>query len=591
MAKGLRRREFLGMTVASVGLPAIWEATESEARAMHPAGTPPTYKGKMWDYQARPVKAANPGIEEAWNNGAHFAFDGYGGSGHPNSIAHGWFQPGVPTAQKPYFCTLDYGEPVAISKFVHYYYVPTVKDYRADPLLTSSAFASVNIHRSDDGVNWVLGESLTEISPDWPQVLTLAHPAAARYYKLEVTGLIAGAQEIRTYEIESYTGAVIHDVQAGPDGLRAGDEGTLRGQVAGAENPGSLAITVAASKDLKVSASHGQVNSTGGFQVSLSARQSGLVPVNLELKDGEGDVLDRRTLTLRVAPRVVVSEVKVDGATVTGRLQNAGSTGASIKVTCGKKTVGVGTLAPAHTKEFRLLEGIQGAGRQAVELKVEENDQGASHWAFGVERAAIAQTGRLHNQQVDVTWSVEGGTLQLQFLPGKEGKAIRARLEATFDGTPVTFSASEADAGKVVLWGSHEKGWLGCTLELAGASTRATLRNLNEGRQEEEKATGILALRLKPENVTFRFMPAYVYSKERVSHYEEVYGQQSPVLGGWFPPTRMVALETTEGTVALVPDRDRCLMGVEQDDGVVKMRLGGEPVEILMPAVEGDWFE
>ena len=587
MAKGLRRREFLGMTVASVGFPALLGATESDARALLPADTPHTHVAKMWDYQARPVKATNPGIQESWENGAHFAFDGYGGSAHPDSVAHGWFQQGTPSEQKPFFCTIDYGEPVAISKFVHYFYVPSVKDYSVDPLSTSSAFSALNIHRSDDGINWSLAENLTEISADWPQVITLSHPAQARYYKLEVTGLIAGAREIRTYEIESFFGPVIHDVHAGPNALRVGDDCTLQGQVAGAGNPASFAITVIASKDIKASPDPVQVDFTGDFRVSLSALRSGKVPAILELKDRPGEVVDRRTLTIRVAPRVVVSDVRVDGATVTGQLQNVGATGASVRIACGKKSVAAGQLAPTRTTEFRLIEGTQGAGRHAVELRLEENNQVASRWAFPVERAAIAQTGRLHNQHVDVTWSAEGGTLRLHSIPGKGRPAIRATIDAAFDGSPISFSASEADPGKVVLWGSHPKGWLHCTLELAGSSTRARFRSLNDGLQEEEKASGVLALHLRPENVTFRFMPAYVYSQEPVSHFEGA----PLVLGGWCAPTRMVALETTEGTVALVPDRDRCYMGVKQDAAVVEMRLGGEPAEILMPVVAGDWFE
>ncbi len=194
MPKGLRRREFLGWTVAGVGFPALLGVTESNATVSLPAVTLHANKKSMWDYLARPVKVINPGIQETWNNGSHFAFDGYGGSLRSNSIAHGWFQEGSPSELKPFFCTVDYGDPVAITKFVHYFYAPSVKDYRADPLSTSSAFSALNIYRSDDGINWSLVESVKEMAPDCPQVITLSHPAQARYYKLEVTGLIPGAR-------------------------------------------------------------------------------------------------------------------------------------------------------------------------------------------------------------------------------------------------------------------------------------------------------------------------------------------------------------------------------------------------------------
>lgn len=41
----------------------------------------------------------------------------------------------------------------------------------------------------------------------------------------------------------------------------------------------------------------------------------------------------------------------------------------------------------------------------------------------------------------------------------------------------------------------------------------------------------------------------------------------------------------------MVPHRDRCLLGIERNDAVVKMRIHSEPAELLLPAVAGDWFE
>jgi hypothetical protein len=183
----------------------------------------------MWYYHARPVRATNPDIQETWNNGAHFAFDGYGGSTHPHSIAHRWFQPGHPSAQKPFFCTLDYGEPVAISKFVHYFYEPTVKDYRADPSSTSSASFSLNIHRSDDGVSWPLAESLT-VSADWisAQQCTIC----LRWLVQEVNLRSAGKIDV--------------------------DPVTLTGTILG--SPGKLAFRP---DEVTVKAQHGQVNWLG----------------------------------------------------------------------------------------------------------------------------------------------------------------------------------------------------------------------------------------------------------------------------------------------------------------------------------------
>ncbi len=164
---------------------------------------------------------------------------------------------------------------------------------------------------------------------------------------------------IRTYEIETFTGPIIHDAHPDPDGLRAGDVCTIHGRVAGAEDPASLSVTAVPSKDVKTSLSPVPVDSAGNFRVSLSPLRSGIVPTMLELRDRQGDVVDSRTLALRVAPRVVVSDVRVEDETLTGRLRNAGTTGASVKVSCGKKSVSVGQLAPGQAAEFRLAGGIQ----------------------------------------------------------------------------------------------------------------------------------------------------------------------------------------------------------------------------------------
>ena len=129
-----------------------------------------------------------------------------------------------------------------------------------------------------------------------------------------------------------------------------------------------------------------------------------------------------------------------------------------------------------------------------------------------------------------------------------------------------------------------------CVLELVDSGLRAIFRQFADGLQVEQ-TPGILDLHLQAEDVKFRFVPAAVYSGEPVSSYDGAYGHQPLVRGAWFAPTRMVSLETENGTVGLVPDRDRCLMGIEQDDAVVRTRLGSEQVDILIIAVAGDWFE
>jgi hypothetical protein len=208
-----------------------------------------------------------------------------------------------------------------------------------------------------------------------------------------------------------------------------------------------------------------------------------------------------------------------------------------------------------------------------VQLWVKEDDRIASHWAFALdpgEGATIAREGRLYNETMEVGWSAEQAALQFDLRCEGSGAALRASLDASFDGSPLSFSLSKIEADSVTMCGRHANGLLECNLMIVRSALGLTLRNVKNGLQEE-KTSGVLALRLRPEGVAFRFMPAYVYSKEPISYFEGVYGKQPLLRGGWSLPTRMLALETAEGTVGLVPDRDRCLMGIEQSDGMVSI--------------------
>lgn len=370
---------------------------------------------------------------------------------------------------------------------------------------------------------------------DWPQVITFSRPIPAQYYKLEVTRLIPGAQGMRTYEIESFTGPAIHNISAPSGQPKAGEVCKIQGHVVGAKEPASLAVTAISSEDIHSDSGSVRVDPTGAFSLSLTPLRSGSIPIILDLNNLQGDVVDRRALTWMVAARVVVREVRLDGETLTGRLLNTGTTSASVKVGRGESLAPMGVLPPNQATEFHFTGAAEGGGPQPIELRIEENARLVSRWAFPVERTAIGQEGSFQNQQVSVTWAQEAGKLQLQALPAGNRKAICATIEATFDDSTVSFSASMADAGGLVLWGRHPKGWLKCMVKLVGSSTRLRFRNLEEGQQHEE-TSGILTVRVRPEDVKFRFMPAYTYSKEPVSFFEGAYGKQPLVLGGWFPP-------------------------------------------------------
>ncbi len=273
MSHGIRRRDFLTLTAGvGLGLPALLEMTQAVPAELLSMVSGDCNENGMWDYLARPVVVKNPALVDTWNSSTHFAFDGYGGSVRPASIAHAWVQPGNPSRQRPFFCTIDYGNPVAISKFVHHFYTPQVMDYRTDPLLLSSAFKSINVYRSDDEVNWSLADSWDSISPGCPQVFALSAPRAARYYKMEITELVPDAQGVRTYEIESFTGPVISNVLSKAKTLKAGEEIYVTGNLVGVEGSHNYRIVVGRSTRLNSARNRDNGGTRGHLQAGLNGQ-------------------------------------------------------------------------------------------------------------------------------------------------------------------------------------------------------------------------------------------------------------------------------------------------------------------------------
>jgi len=189
-----------------------------------------------------------------------------------------------------------------------------------------------------------------------------------------------------------------------------------------------------------------------------------------------------------------------------------------VKVGAGDQSASAGSLLPGKGGKFRLAQGAKGDSLQLAKLWAKEDDRITSRWASPVEhagpvgRTAITQEGRLQNQQIEAGWSAQEGKLQFKLISGGGRPALCASLEASVDGSPVSFSAWVVEPNRVILSGRYEQGSLECNLEALHSALRLTFRNFRNGLHLKENASAILALRLRPELVTFRFMPAYVYS-------------------------------------------------------------------------------
>lgn len=170
-----------------------------------PAGAKPV----AWDYVKKPVKAAE-GAEHALGvlgGSTQAAFDGYGAQGERPAAVRAWFTGAAPSDESPAVCEIDYHEPVAVSAFVHYFYVPGNKDMRfLSP--APSAFSNVHIYSRNEGDEWSEVAVFDDLPATCPQVIPVNARKAARHWKIEVRKLAYGAQMMCSYEIETYTEGV-----------------------------------------------------------------------------------------------------------------------------------------------------------------------------------------------------------------------------------------------------------------------------------------------------------------------------------------------------------------------------------------------
>lgn len=182
-----------------------------------PAGAP---EAQRWDYIQHPVRiSGNLPLAENVNpsdpmllltpgQSVGCAFDGYGAQGNKPAACRVWNSATLPTPQAPVICEVDYGTPVAVTAFVHYFYVPGSRNLN-HLFCGPSAFRRVRIGaRNTANSDWKVVATLEDLSPACPQVLPVATPDPARYWRLEILELGPGAEMLLTYEIETYTGGV-----------------------------------------------------------------------------------------------------------------------------------------------------------------------------------------------------------------------------------------------------------------------------------------------------------------------------------------------------------------------------------------------
>jgi len=162
-----------------------------------------------WDYVRQPVGITEnkPSVSSALGLCVESAFDGYGAQGDTPATVRAWQQTVLPTLDSPVAVEIDYGKPVSVGCFVHYFYVPGSRDLRYTAPIPS-AYKTVRISLKNDNDDWSEVVTLKDLPVSCPQKLITGSSRSARYWRIEVLELADGAEILCSYEIETYLGGI-----------------------------------------------------------------------------------------------------------------------------------------------------------------------------------------------------------------------------------------------------------------------------------------------------------------------------------------------------------------------------------------------
>jgi hypothetical protein len=601
------RRPILSRKAASVRLPLTrrqflaGSAGASVLLSMPPhlAALPSTHAdgpgaAGLWDYRARPIKVWQPGQEQGGSVEA--AFDGFGGVREPDALGACWID------RRPlddtFICIMDYGVATTVSKFIHSFYVPEKPDFRPNPLLLGTGFSTVRISTSDDGSAWKILDTPTNIPLYSPQPIGISAPRAARYYRLEIPASVQGLSGIRTYEIDTLLGPVIHTPVSNQEAL-AGAPCVISGTLVGAANPRDFTVNIQHAP-APVQTSGGQVNASGAWRLVVTFRDVGIFPVVLVLTDRSGAQFDIARCVLSINPAVLLADVRERAERLRGRAIN--QTDYARTVLLASATGSRRRLVLA-SREQRFFELPVGRGPGPIEVRVQSREITATRWRFPRDLEASSSRGTMSAGNSLVGWRIDQTGLHLDIGSERLDRPLQARLTFDLDGNALALQGVSVDAKSAQFRALRQDGWIEVALECASASRIQVRLAYCAAGLASHAPPAIVTVRMSCESVKFRFLPAYVYSERPIvtmqgilspicfpGTYEDAQ-QLSTVQQGALLPTRMVALGLPAGTLALVPEHERCLVGIDGDEAVVRERLTERGVLIDLYATGGDWFE
>ncbi|MEI6914655.1 MAG: hypothetical protein WCL39_05930, partial [Armatimonadota bacterium] len=586
----------LVLSLMVTGLP-LGAQTQRPGSAPQLVGLAPVAPARClrWDYYDYPVKLTSSTTKEDYRT--HFAMDGY-----PAKVSHSaprdTHSTMAPTPDRPEVLTADYGKPVAATRFTHYY----------DQWRDTTAWKDVDILSSADGEHFKLIESFTNLTVQYPQVLSINNPSPARYYRFVIKSLAAGGKDLVTYEIGTYFGTSVGSVQAGV--IVQSEPFVMKVRVTSLDIDlkGATLRFIAAKGSLVAQNTAVPTIHKGGsalVTIKATALASGPLPVTVELRAG-GFRIDSSLHTFSAQPKLRLdvatpvatgpvsrgSEVKI-----TGTVTNSGnSLSNGVSVSWAGAVAKLGKLAPGKSARFE-LKTIAKPGY--TDGTIVASDSGL---AREIVRHAIICPAGTEAVVGKSRFAAKDGRLAIA-IPAVGGKrAVTGNLKLVVAGQPTPLVVTGRDT-------------------LAAAVPGGVLA----GRIMQRKPTGDISLKWTvipndPNPVVAPWLDMQIQVavdnpkimfRPHVDWYTVEHGPNLPGLtNGHNCATRMICVQTKNSTLSVIPSTDNLAYGFDDKNAIcvwlqIPMRrtdplgrgvwrpVGEGPMQfdLLLTARSGDWWD
>jgi len=558
-------RSRFGLPEPAAQLPAVSSLPAAEV----PGLEAPPVRCVKWSYRDRPVRVFGPG-GPPWPYGPRWAFDGY-----PDNLAQpyvrNYWRTDPPKPGSPVAVTIDYRQPVAVTRYVHYF----------DRTGAGSAWQDVEVLTSLDQDEWTPLQRFADLPPDCPQVIAVDEPRAAPYYRLAVHALAPGATTLASREIETYYGTTLGRVTSAPPEPIQSERCTLQVRVVSPDAPCEGAVVRLVTPR---GACRGRpqvplppVALGGSAEASLSfvPLAVGPLPVFIELHVGP-HLIDRRPYTLPVGPKLRFNDLSPGGGLtampgkrirLTGTVANAGLTLArDVKITWMGDSQDLGSLAPGRSAGFVLSAEVAGGyeegGLTATGAGSVRTESRIPIVCRGPATCRIEGPG--------ATWRVaqEEGSLSIAIRADDVAGPITGRLTLLANGAPVAPTITAAGGS-----------WAEFSAVVPGAAVVLRAEPSSTG-----SADLVLRCRVIP-NAPNPALPPWlnleirlavddprVMFRPHIDWYTAEHGPNIPTpTNGHSSATRMICIQTADATVSMVPSTDNLTWGFTSDNAMTAL--------------------